>query len=147
MAPSRTTLFAVRVSKLIQHHLIHVTPAPIFAGFKGLDDGVQGRVKMFGGVLVLGSVAASDVSAGKAQSQMDPVVTQLQTFFASVAAGLDVMDLPGVCANPCHGYFLKCAALRRCGAVHFHNKVSAPKQNSSTGYAVSALTDGMLSRG
>jgi hypothetical protein len=83
-------------AQLIQQYLIYVTPAPIFAGFKGLNDGVQGRVKMFGGVLILGIVAAADVPAGEAQSEMDPVVAQLQTFFASVAAGLDVMDLPGV---------------------------------------------------
>ena len=49
-------------------------------------------VKMFGGVLVLGRVAAADVAAGEAHPQMDPSVSDLQTIFTAARAGFDVAD-------------------------------------------------------
>jgi hypothetical protein len=50
-------------------------------------------MEMLGGVLVLRRIAASDVSAGKAQAQVDPVIPHLQAFLASPGVRVDVMNL------------------------------------------------------
>jgi hypothetical protein len=47
-------------------NLIHETPAPILAGFKGRDDRVMCRSGMLARVSILGIIAAADVSAGSA---------------------------------------------------------------------------------
>ena len=49
-----------------------VVPEPVFAGFKGLDDGVPGGVKVVGCVLSGGAVAAADVAALRAAAEMEP---------------------------------------------------------------------------
>ncbi len=36
----------------VEHYFIDVAPAPVFAAFDGLHDGVFGGVEVFGGVLV-----------------------------------------------------------------------------------------------
>jgi len=43
-------------------------------------------VKVLGGMLVLGFVAAADVSAGPAQAQMHPGIAHLEAFLAAFAA-------------------------------------------------------------
>src|SRR5215472_5514832 len=48
----------------LQHHLVHKAPAPILARLERADDGMVRRVKVLGGVAVLGIVAAADVAAG-----------------------------------------------------------------------------------
>jgi hypothetical protein len=50
-------------------------------------------VKVFGGVLILRGIAAPHVAARHAQAQMDPAISQLQTFFTSVSAGLYFSNL------------------------------------------------------
>ena len=54
---------------------------------------MAGRAKMFRGVLVLGGVAAPDVSACQAHPQMDPAVLHLQTLLAACGARFDIADL------------------------------------------------------
>jgi hypothetical protein len=66
--------------------LIHVTPPPIFAWFKGLNDGVLGCMKMLGGMFVLGGIAATDVATLEAQPEVNPRVAHLQAFLASFCA-------------------------------------------------------------
>jgi hypothetical protein len=39
-------------SREIKFHLVEVTPAPVLAGLDRFNDGVLGRMEMFGGVLV-----------------------------------------------------------------------------------------------
>jgi hypothetical protein len=56
----------------LYHVLVNKTPTPIFVGFKGLDNGMLGLLKMFGGVFIFGIVAAADVSAGETQTQVNP---------------------------------------------------------------------------
>jgi hypothetical protein len=52
-----------------------------------------GLVEVLGGVLVLGRIAAADVTADQAQPQMDPGVSHLKALLATFAAGRDFMDL------------------------------------------------------
>jgi hypothetical protein len=49
-------------------------------------------VKMLGGMLVLGGIAASDMAADQAHSQMDPRVSRFQTFLAAICAWLHFLD-------------------------------------------------------
>jgi hypothetical protein len=51
-----------------------------------------GSMKMLGGMLVLGGIAAPDVAADQAHPQMDPRVTHLQTFLAAICARLHFPD-------------------------------------------------------
>lgn len=60
---------------------------------------------MLRGVLILGLIAAADVTAFHAESEMHPSVACLETFFASVrSAWFYVLDLIEVCAGFCHNY-------------------------------------------
>jgi hypothetical protein len=63
-----------------------------------------GSMKMFGSVFVFGGIAAADVAAGEAHPQMDPGVSRLQTFLATVCARCHVLDFLDV----------------RTGFLHFH---------------------------
>jgi hypothetical protein len=49
-------------SNFSRHDLIHITPDPRFSRFDGTHKRVFGSVKVLGGVLVLGRIAASDVA-------------------------------------------------------------------------------------
>src|SRR6185437_17011622 len=51
-----------------------------------------GAVEMLGGVLVLGGVAAADMAAGPADTQMQPFVAALETLLATFGAGRDLGD-------------------------------------------------------
>jgi hypothetical protein len=48
---------------------------------------------VFGRVLVFGAVAASDMTADHAHTQMHPLVAGLQAFLASLRAGGDILYL------------------------------------------------------
>jgi hypothetical protein len=54
---------------------------------------VLGGVKVFGGVFVLGRIAAANVSAAQAQAQVDPFIAHLQAFFAAIRMWFDVTNL------------------------------------------------------
>lgn len=79
--------------------LVHIAPAPVFAGLERLDDGMFRGMKMFGGVLVLRAVAAADVAADQAKSQMDPRIADLQAILAAVRAGLHFANFVHVLAG------------------------------------------------
>jgi hypothetical protein len=100
---SSSLLFPGSPLPSILHQLVHVAPAPILAGLDGLHDGVLGAVKMLGGMLILGGIAAPNVAAGKAHSQMDPRISALQTFFAAVGIGFYMIDLIEVRTDFRHG--------------------------------------------
>ena len=52
--------------------LVDVTPAPVFARFEGLDDRMAARKIMFSGVAIRRLIAAANVAACQAQTQMHP---------------------------------------------------------------------------
>src|SRR5207302_3922358 len=60
---------------------------------EGLDQRVVNRVKVFGGVLVLGRVAAADVTATEAQPQVHPRIADLEAVLTAISAGRHVADL------------------------------------------------------
>jgi hypothetical protein len=60
------------------------------------------RVKMFGGVFVLGRIAAAHMTAFPAEPQVNPAVAHLQTFFAAFAMRLNFLDMAGVRADRAH---------------------------------------------
>jgi hypothetical protein len=97
----------------VEFHVVDVAPLPIFAGLEGLHDGVVGRMIMFGGVLVLGTVAAAHVAAGQAQAKVNPAVAHLQTLLASGGMGLYVANLIDVRAGLRHGQDLLEAMLEQ----------------------------------
>jgi hypothetical protein len=49
-------------------------------------------VKVLGGVLVLGRIATADVPAFETQTQVDPGIPHLETFFAALATRSDLLD-------------------------------------------------------
>jgi hypothetical protein len=77
----------------VEHEFVDVAPHPGFAGFEGAHDGVFGGVEVFGGVLVFGGVAAADMAADEAETEMDPSVMHLETFFAALGFGFYGTDL------------------------------------------------------
>ena len=82
----------IRASGKHQRHVIDVAPAPILARLEGSDHGMVSAVKVLGRMAVWRRIAASHVSAGETQPQMDPRVPGLQTLFTAPRARLDVAD-------------------------------------------------------
>jgi hypothetical protein len=68
--------------------LVRVAPDPVLATLDRADKRVAGLVIMPARVAVGRGVTASDVPARQAQSQMDPVLTGLDTVFTVVLVGL-----------------------------------------------------------
>jgi hypothetical protein len=83
---------------------VHVTPNPRFSRLNGTDERVLCLVKMFGGVLVLGRVAAAHMSADEAQAQMHPGVAHFDALFAHVRIRLFDLDLVQVSAFRQHRF-------------------------------------------
>jgi hypothetical protein len=84
------------VSVRLEFDLVNVTPAPILAGFEGLDDGVVAGMEVLGRVFIPGRVAAADVSAGQAESKVYPGVPRFKAVFAATRAGADIVNLTKV---------------------------------------------------
>lgn len=59
-------------------------------------------VEMFGSVLVLGRVAAADMSADQADAQVYPRIPHLQTFLAAVRAWRHIPNLIDMLAYVAH---------------------------------------------
>src|SRR3954464_15741401 len=91
--------------------LVHVAPAPVFAGVERLNDGVLGGVEMFGGVAVGRAVAASHVTADKTQAKVDPLSADLQAVFAALGRGRYLLDLFDMFAG--HGILFDSAGRQR----------------------------------
>jgi hypothetical protein len=72
---------------------IHVTPDPVFSRLNRAHHRMVFMMKMFGGVLILGRVAASCVSANHAHPQMYPGVAGFDAIFADVLIGSRNFDL------------------------------------------------------
>jgi len=52
-----------------------------------------GLMEVLGGVFVFRGVAATDVAALTAKSELDPSVSHFQTLFAALAMSFDVFDV------------------------------------------------------
>jgi hypothetical protein len=81
------------VKRLGQKHFVHVTPAPVLSGFKGLHNGMLGLMKVLGGVFIFGRVTAPDVTADETFPQVNPGIAHFEALLAALAAGLDLADL------------------------------------------------------
>ena len=57
----------------------------MLAGFDGRHDGMLRRMEMLGRVPILRIVAATDVSAGPAEPQVDPGIAQFEALLATAA--------------------------------------------------------------
>lgn len=53
---------------------VDIAPSPVFTRLEGLHDRMTSRVEVSSGVFVLRGVAATNISAGKAEAQMHPCV-------------------------------------------------------------------------
>jgi hypothetical protein len=56
--------------------VIYVTPDPSFPGFDGADQWMASLLNVFHHVLILGHVAASNITANQAHAQVDPTISQ-----------------------------------------------------------------------
>jgi hypothetical protein len=81
------------ISAQVDHLFVDVAPAPALWRIVGFHHRMGGRPKVFGGVLADGLVTASDVAADPADPQMDPVLADLQAFFAPIRRGRDPRKL------------------------------------------------------
>lgn len=97
----------LRNRKKLQKEVIYITPAPVLAGLEGADQGVVRGMKMRGRVFILRVIAATDMTADKAEPQMYPAVAHFQTLFTTLRCpGLDIrFDLIEVGAG-CHRMFI-----------------------------------------
>lgn len=69
-----------------EKHLIDVTPTPVLTWLKGLDDRVLGGMEVLGRTPVLRAVAAADMAADQALTQVYPGVAHPQALLAAVSA-------------------------------------------------------------
>ena len=83
----------------LDRDLIDEAPRPIFAGLEWTDDRVPGPTGMCRGMSVGGRVAATDMAARQAHSEMDPRRADQEAVFASISRRRDVMHLIEVAAN------------------------------------------------
>jgi hypothetical protein len=82
------------------HVVVDIAECPTFAGFERLHDTVSDVMEVPRSVLVRGVVAAADVAALHAQSQVDPLPTDLEAVFAPFdGARFDRFDVGQVCAR------------------------------------------------
>jgi hypothetical protein len=80
------------MARLLQIQLVHVTPAPVFARFKRLDNRVLCAMEVFAGVAVPGRIAATHVAADQTLAQVNPSVAGFEAILATGAAGRDFAD-------------------------------------------------------
>src|ERR1700686_4873919 len=69
-------------------------------------DGVLRLVEMFRRVLILGIIAASDMSAFQTFAQVGPAIAHRETLLAARRAGRDFVDVVEVAANVWHDFLL-----------------------------------------
>ena len=67
--------------------------APVLAGVKRFDDGMTGRVAVARSMFVGGRVAATDVAAGHAETQVHPNASDPKAIFTALGARLYRSDL------------------------------------------------------
>jgi hypothetical protein len=96
----------VRVAEFIAEHsgrhsshkfagfdLVHITPNPAFSRLDGTNQRVLRFVEMFGGMLVLGRIAAAYVPTNETQAQVNPRIAGLNTLLTHVFIRFSYLDL------------------------------------------------------
>ncbi len=86
----------------LEEELVDVTPAPVFPWLEGLNNGMIGRVEMLGGVLVLGIVAAADMTTDETDTQMHPGIPDFQTILTAICTRGDLSYLVKMTTLFCH---------------------------------------------
>jgi len=90
-------------------------------------------VKVFGGVFVLGRVAAADVPADEAHAQMDPGIAELHAILTNMLVRFSYFNLIKVGTFFCHR-FLRVLAVRGRNAIRIRACLQAcrkERQNES----------------
>src|SRR3954447_21723494 len=67
-----------------EHELVHIAPAPVFAGLEALHYWVSGSPEVLGRVLIGRRVATADVAAAKTEPKVYPPAPGLEAFFAAL---------------------------------------------------------------
>lgn len=74
----------------INHDLVDIAPSPPFRRIIAFHYRMLGLVKVLGCVLADRLIAAADVAAFAAETQMEPLLTNRKAFFAAFGAGLHI---------------------------------------------------------
>src|ERR1700737_356056 len=77
----------------VQRVFVYIAEAPLLAGLQRADDRVTGGVEMLGRVLVLGRVAAADVTAAHAQAQVHPGIAHRHALLAALRPRRDSLHV------------------------------------------------------
>jgi hypothetical protein len=80
-------------SHKLDFDLINIAPSPVLSWFKGANDGMVGRVEMFGRVFIFRRVATPNVPTDEAEAQMHPGVTSFQAILAPIRAWNNLLYL------------------------------------------------------
>src|SRR5581483_4319084 len=70
----------------LEREIVDVAPPPLLAGLVGAHQRMRGGVEVRGGVLAGRVVAAADVAALQAETEVQPATAAGQAFHAAVAA-------------------------------------------------------------
>jgi hypothetical protein len=73
--------------------LIHIAPGPALSRLDGANQRMRYLAKMPGSMLVLRRITAADMTAGEAETQMDPSVPGLYAVLTNVCMGAGDLDL------------------------------------------------------
>jgi hypothetical protein len=87
----------------VDHNLVDEAPTPALRRIITFDHGVLRGVEMLGCVAMRGIIAAPDMAADPAETQMHPFGTHLQAFRATASTRHDDRDLIEVGASLAHG--------------------------------------------
>ena len=111
--PGRSRDYRVALN-LSSREIVRVAPHPSFARFDRTDERVFGLVEVLRGMLVFGGVAASDMTAFQAQTQVHPGIAGFHAIFADVFRGMKDADLieMGTVWFPGHEFLLSQTARR-----------------------------------
>jgi hypothetical protein len=87
---------------VLQQHLVDITPAPVLPWLEGLDNRMVGRVEMLCGMLILRGIAAADMPAFQADTQVNPAISRLQTILTLLRARRDIVYMVKMHTLLCH---------------------------------------------
>jgi len=76
--------FGISRRLIVNVDFVDVTPLPILAWLKGLNDGMLALSSVLACVFVFRTIAAAYMTAGQAKSKVYPFVARLETLFATV---------------------------------------------------------------
>jgi hypothetical protein len=94
----------------VRNNFAYVTPTPMLGRIVPLNDRVRGGVKMLGRMPVRRVIATADVTAGPADTQVNPGRADLQTFLAASRTRSDVADRCKMRAGLGHATLVACGS-------------------------------------